>query len=77
MAILCYQGTLHLCFMYVFKLLSYLISQSRLDIGSKKTGGSYMAMTLMLILQLKVFIVSICPFWFVILNILLYYMGII
>ena len=34
-----------------------------------------MAMTLMLILQLKVFIVSIYHFWFVILNILLYYMG--
>ena len=30
-----------MCFMYVFKLLSYLISQSRLDIWSKKTGGSY------------------------------------
>ena len=36
-----------------------------------------MALILMLILQLKVFIVLIYPFWFVILNILLYYMGII
>ena len=35
-AILCYQGTLNVCFMYVFKLLYYLISQSRLDMLEQK-----------------------------------------